>query len=43
MIVKMPVPPRRQRQKIIRASCSKLIGERDIERLSAVDTLARRL
>ena len=40
MIVKMPVPPRRQRQKIISASCSELLGERDIERLSAVDTLA---
>ena len=40
MIVKMPVPPRRQRQKIIRASCSDLLEERDIERLSAVDTLA---
>ena len=40
MIVKMPVPPRRQRHKIIRASCSDLLGERDIERLSAVDTLA---
>ena len=40
MIVKMPVPPRKQRQKIIRASCSHLLGERDIERLSAVDALA---
>ena len=40
MIVKMPVPPRRQRQKIIRASCSGLLSERDIKRLSAVDTLA---
>ena len=40
MIVKMPVPPRRQRQKIIRASCSDLLSERDIERLSAVDALA---
>ena len=40
MIVKMPVPPRRQRQKIIRASCSELLSERDIERISAVDTLA---
>ncbi len=40
MIVKMPVPPKRQRQKIIRASCSDLLSERDIERLSAVDALA---
>ena len=36
----MPVPPRRQRQKIIRASCSDLLSERDIERISAVDALA---
>ena len=40
MIVKMPVPPRRQRQKIIRASCSDLLSERDIERLSDVEALA---
>ena len=40
MIVKMPVPPKRQRHKIIRASCSDLLNERDIERISAVDSLA---
>ena len=40
MIIKLPVPPRRQRQKIIRASCSDLISEQDIERISTVDTLA---
>ena len=40
MIVKMPVPPRRQRQKIIRASCSDLLSERDIERLSNAESLA---
>lgn len=40
MIIKMPVPPRRQRQKIIRACCSDLLSERDIERISAVDALA---
>ena len=40
MIVKMPVPPRRQRQKIIQASCSDLLSERDIERISNVETLA---
>ncbi|MDE0512135.1 MAG: ATP-binding protein [Gammaproteobacteria bacterium] len=40
MIIKMPVPPRRQRQKIIRASCSDLLNERDIDRISAVDALA---
>ena len=40
MIIKMPVPPRRQRQKIIRANCPDLLSERDIERISAVETLA---
>ena len=40
IIVKMPVPPRRQRQKIIRACCSDLLSERDIERISSVDALA---
>ena len=40
MIIKLPVPPRRQRQKIIRASCSDLLDERDIERISTVDSLA---
>ena len=40
MIVKMPVPPRRQRQKIIRACCSDLLSERDIERISNAESLA---
>ena len=40
MIIKMPVPPRRQRQKIIRASCSNLVSERDIERISNAESLA---
>ena len=40
MVVKMPVPPKRQRQKIIHASCSDLLNERDIERISDVETLA---
>ena len=40
MIIKLPVPPRGQRRKIIRASCSDLLNERDIERIAAVDTLA---
>ena len=40
MIIKLPVPPKKQRQKIIRASCSNLLGEQDIERISAVDTLS---
>ena len=40
MIVKMPVPPRRQRQKIIRASCSNQLNERDIERISNAESLA---
>ena len=40
MIVKMPVPPRRQRQKIIRASCSNLLSESDIERISNAESLA---
>ena len=40
MIIKLPVPPRKQRQKIIHATCSELLSERDIERISAVDTLA---
>ena len=40
IIVKMPVPPRKQRQKIIRACCSDLLSERDIERISSVDALA---
>ena len=40
MIVKLPVPPRRQRQKIIRASSSDLLSDQEIERISAVDTLA---
>ena len=40
MVIKLPVPPRRQRQKIIRASCSDLLNERDIERISSVDALA---
>ena len=39
MIVKMTVPPKRQRQKIIRTTCSKLLNERDIERISDVATL----
>ena len=40
IIAKMPVPPRRQRQKIIRASCSDLLSERDIERISNAESLA---
>ena len=40
MIVKMPVPPRRQRQKIIRSSCSDLLSECDIERISNAESLA---
>ena len=40
MIIKLPVPPKRQRQKIIRASCSDVLSEQDIERISAVETLA---
>ena len=40
MIIKMPVPPRRQRKKIIRASCSDLLSERDIERISNAESLA---
>ena len=40
MIVKMPVPPKRQRQKIIRTSCSDLLSEEDIERLSNAESLA---
>ena len=40
MIIKLPVPPKKQRQKIIRASCSNLLGEQDIERISAVDVLS---
>ena len=40
MIVKMPVPPRRQRRKIIRASCSDLLSEQDIERISNAESLA---
>ena len=40
MIIKLPVPPKKQRQKIIRASCSGLLGEQDIERISAVDALS---
>ena len=40
MIIKMPVPPRRQRQKIIRASCSDLLSEQDIERISNAESLA---
>ena len=40
MIINMPVPPKRQRQKIIRASCANLLSERDIERISSVETLA---
>ena len=40
MIIKLTVPPKKQRQKIIRASCSKLLGEQDIERISAVDALS---
>ena len=40
MIIKMPVPPKRQRQKIIRASCSDLLSESDIERISSAESLA---
>ena len=40
MIINMPVPPKGQRQKIIRASCANLLSERDIERISSVETLA---
>ena len=40
MIVKMPVPPRRQRQKIIRSTCPDLLSKQDIERISNVETLA---
>ena len=40
MVIKLPVPPKKQRQKIIRASCSTLLGEQDIERISAVDALS---
>ena len=40
MIIKMPVPPRRQRQKIIRASCSDLLSEQDLKRISNAESLA---
>lgn len=40
MIIKLPVPPRRQRQKIIRATCSYLLSDQEIERISTVETLA---
>ena len=40
MIVKLPVPPRQQRQKIIRATCSDLLSEQDIERISSTESLA---
>ena len=36
----MPVPPKRQRQKIIQASCSDLLSESDIERISNAESLA---
>ncbi len=40
MIINLPVPPRRQRQKIIRATCSDLLSDQEIERISTVETLA---
>ena len=40
MIIKLSVPPKKQRQKIIRTSCPDLLNERDIERISDVETLA---
>lgn len=39
MVVEMPVPPRRQREKIIRTCCSDLLSERDIERISSAERL----
>ena len=40
MIIKLPVPPRKQRRKIIRATCSDLLSDQEIERISTVETLA---
>ena len=40
MIIKMPVPPKRQRRKILRASCADLLGAQDIERIAHAETLA---
>ena len=40
IIIKLPVPPRRQRRKIIRATCSDLLNDQEIERISTVETLA---
>ncbi len=39
MVIEMPTPPRRQRQKIIRASCRELLSEQDIERVADAETL----
>ena len=40
LIIKLTVPPRTQRQKIIRGSCSGLLNEQDIQRIADVETLA---
>ena len=40
MSVRLPVPPKKQRKKILRQTCSNLLGEQDIERISGVEALA---
>ena len=40
IVIELPAPPRKQRQRIIRTACPDLLGERDVERLSASEQLA---
>ena len=40
MVIEMPVPPRRQRRKILRENCRELLSEQDVERIAAAETLA---
>lgn len=40
LVVEVPVPPRRQRERVLRAECADLLDENGIRRLSTVERLA---
>lgn len=40
MVIELPVPPRAQRERILRAACADLLDERAIRRIASAETLA---
>ncbi len=40
MVIELPVPPRRQRERIVRAACQGLLPERSVRRIAEAETLA---